>query len=125
MALVTVFNLLLFSFLQGNVRGATAVTTSQLPALQRSGKFVIYDLNKPDVFSKGHIAGSENLALSDISADNKKLIKQKDNTVILVCQTGGESTKAAKALVALGFSKVNILKGGLISWQKENLPLST
>jgi len=28
-------------------------------------------------------------------------------------------------LVALGFTKVHPLKGGLIAWQKDNLPLVT
>lgn len=124
-ALVTVLNLLLFSFMQGTVRGATPVSALQMPALQRSGKSVIYDLNKPDQFAKGHIASAINLSLDEIKADNKKLLKHQDNTIILVCQSGGESIKAAKSLVALGFTKVHPLKGGLIAWQKDNLPLVT
>ncbi len=122
-ALVTVLNLLLLSFIQGSVRGATAVTPLGLPALQRSGKSVILDLNKPEHYAKGHIAGSINMQLPEFSADNKKLLKHKDSTVVLVCQTGGESLKGAKSLVKLGFTKVHPLKGGLIAWQKESLPL--
>ena len=124
-ALIVVLNLLLFSFLQGAVPGATAVSALEMPRLQRGGKSVIYDLNSADQFAKGHISGASNIALSDLSGDNKKLMKQKDKPVILVCQSGGQSTKAAKTLVGLGFSQVYFLKGGLIAWQKENLPLMT
>jgi rhodanese-related sulfurtransferase len=122
-ALVTVLNLLLFSFIQGSVRGAMPVSALQMPALQRAGKSVIYDLNKPDQYAKAHIAGSINIALDDLNSTNKAVLKQKDHTVVLVCQTGSESIKAAKRLVALGFTKVHPLKGGLVSWQKDNLPL--
>lgn len=122
-ALVTVLNLLLFSFMQGSVRGATAVTPLGLPALQRTSKSLIIDLNKPEQYAKGHIAGAINMPVVELTADNKKLLKHKDSTVVLVCQSGGESLKGAKSLVSLGFTKVHPLKGGLIAWQKENLPL--
>ncbi|MEO0368071.1 MAG: rhodanese-like domain-containing protein [Pseudomonadota bacterium] len=122
-AFMLLLNLLLFSFIQGKVKGASHVSVLEMPALQRNGKSVIYDVNSPEQFSKAHIAGALNLSMQDISGDNKKLVKNKDNTVIVVCQSGGESVKAAKGLVALGFNKVHMLKGGLISWQKENLPL--
>lgn len=122
-ALALVLNLLLFSFLQGTVRGASSVSVLEMPALQRTGKSVIYDVNTAKQYAIAHIAGSVNLDLKDITADNKSLLKHKDHTVILVCQSGTTSTKAAKALVGLGFSKVNTLKGGLLAWQKENMPL--
>lgn len=122
-ALVVVLNLLLFSFIQGAVPGAKSVSALELPGLQRSGKFVIFDVNPAAQFAKGHIAGAQNIALSDITADNKKIAKHKNSTVIITCQTGSQSAKAAKALVGLGFTKVHLLKGGIIAWQKENLPL--
>lgn len=122
---ITVLNLILFSFIQGSVKGASWVTAIQLPKLQRAGKSVIFDLNDAATFEKGHIAGATNLKIADISKENKKLLKHKNDTTILVCQNGSESQKAARGLVALGFSNINMLKGGLFAWQKENLPLVT
>lgn len=124
-AFVVVANLLLLSFLQANVKGAHMVSALELPKLQRGGKSVIIDVNEQGQFSQAHIPEAENFSLADITADNKALLAHKDKTVIVVCQTGSRSTKAARALVALGFTDVHVLRGGLMNWTKENLPVST
>jgi len=123
-ALAVVFNLLLFSVLQGSVRGANNVSALEMPALQRKGKSLIVDVNKAEHYAASHIPNSVNVPLEDLSADHKKLGKHKDSTIIVCCQTGSRSTKAAKKLLELGFSNVNILSGGLVAWSKENLPLT-
>ncbi len=124
-ALAIVFNLLLLSILQSSVRGANNVSALEMPALQRKGKSIIIDVNKPEHYDASHIPNSVNFPLEGLNADDKRLLKHKESTVILSCQTGSRSAKAAKQLLSLGFSNVNILNGGLMAWQKENLPLTS
>ena len=124
LALAVVFNLLLLSILQGSVKGANKVSALEMPALQRKGKSVIIDVNSAEQYAGSHIPKSVNFALTNLNAENKDLLKHKDSTVILVCQTGGQSIKAAKSLLELGFNNINILNGGLVSWAKENMPLT-
>ncbi|GAA6136766.1 hypothetical protein NBRC116583_05130 [Arenicella sp. 4NH20-0111] len=124
-AWAVLFNLVIFSFLRGGVSGANFVSALELPALQRGGKSIVIDVNKPDQFSVSHIPKSINVPLEDFEDSNKDLLKSKDKTVILTCHTGGRSQSAAKKLVAMGFSNVNILRGGLIAWTKENLPVAS
>lgn len=121
----TIVMLLVFSFLNSSVKGANTVSVLEMPALQRKGKSVIIDVNKSDHFASTHIPKSVNFPLEELNADNSALMKHKDKTTILVCQTGSRSTNAAKKLVELGFTNVNILRGGLISWTKENLPIES
>ena len=123
--LAIVFNLLLLSVLQGTVKGANKVSALEMPALQRKGKSVIMDVNKAEHYAASHIPNSINFPLEDLSSENKSLLKHKDSTVIVSCQTGSRSTKAAKQLLTLGFTNVNILSGGLVGWSKENLPLTS
>jgi len=123
-AFVVVANLLVISMLQANVKGAHSVSALELPQLQRDGKAVIIDVNDTAQFAQSHIPDAENFLLNDINANNKALLKYKDKTTIVVCQTGGRSTKAAKALLALGFTDVHMLRGGMTSWTKENLPVT-
>jgi len=111
--------------MQGNVAGAKTVSALEMPQLQRDKKSLIIDVNLADHFASQHIPKSQNFPLEDLSADNKELLKHKDKTTVLVCQTGSRSTKAAKKLLALGFSNVNILRGGLVGWTKENLPVTS
>ena len=124
-AFVIVANLWIWSFLQGSVKGVGSVSALSLPALQRGGKSVIIDVNTPESFAKGHIPDAINVPVADINADNKALMKHRDSTVIIVCQSGNQSSKAARSLLSLGFEKLHILNGGLVSWNKENLPLES
>jgi len=121
---VVVFNLLILSIIQGRVKGAKMISALEMPRLQRNDDSVIIDVNTAKDFAGSHIPESLNIQLDELNADNKNLLKHKDDTVIIVCQVGSRSAKAAKKLLELGFSNVNILSGGLVSWTKENLPVT-
>lgn len=123
-AWVIVLNLLLLSIMQNVVKGANTVSALQLPQLQRDGKSVIIDVNEAKDFSIRHLPDAINIPLADINSENSGLMKHKDSTTIVVCETGSRSNKAAKKLLSLGFSNVNILRGGILSWTKENLPVA-
>jgi rhodanese-related sulfurtransferase len=124
-AFAIVFNLLLMSIMQGHVQGANMVSALEMPQLQRSGKSVVLDVNTSANFAAQHIPNASTIPWEDISAENKELLKHKKSTTIVVCQSGSRSAKAAKKLVALGFDNVNILRGGLMGWTKENLPVAS
>lgn len=121
-AWAVLFNLVVLSYIRGGVTGANHVSVLEMPALQRNGKSIVIDVNKSEQYASSHIPKAVNIPLEDISESNKELIKNKEKTVILSCQSGSRSQAAAKQLVALGFSNVNILRGGLMAWTKENLP---
>lgn len=124
-ALIVVLNLLVLSLFQGRVNGVNTVSALEMPQLQRNDNCVILDVNTSADFEKSHIPNSINFQIDDLSTDNKNLLKHKDDTTVLVCQSGTRSVKAAKKLVELGFSNVTILRGGLMSWTKENLPVTS
>ncbi len=124
-AWAVLFNLLVFSYIRGSVSGANQVSALEMPALQRSGKSIIIDVNKAEHYAVSHIPQAINIPLEDIGNDNSALLKHKDKTVILACQSGSRSQNAAKKLIALGFSNINILRGGLMAWTKENLPIES
>lgn len=124
-AWAVLFNLLVFSYIRGGVSGANQVSALEMPALQRGGKSIIIDVNKSEHYAVSHIPQAVNIPLEDIGDGNSALLKHKNKTVILACQSGNRSQNAAKQLVALGFSNVNILRGGLMAWTKENLPIES
>lgn len=123
-AFVIVANLWVWSFLQSKVKGVGTVSALGLPALQRGGNSVIIDVNDESQFNTAHLPDAINMPLGDLNADNKALMKLQDKRVILVCQTGSRSSGAARKLLSLGFKDIHILGGGLMSWTKENLPVS-
>lgn len=124
-ALIVIFNLLILSIVQGRVKGASMISALEMPRLQRDPNAIIIDVNSAKDFALSHIPDSVNFQLDDLTADNKGLLKHKDNPTILVCQSGSRSVTAAKKLISLEFSNVTILNGGLIAWTKENLPITS
>ncbi|NND81017.1 MAG: rhodanese-like domain-containing protein [Gammaproteobacteria bacterium] len=124
-AFVVVANLLLWSYMQGSVKGVAFVSALEMPQLQRGGRSVIVDVNEPAQYAQSHIPAALNFPVSSLTADNNELLRHKDKTCIIVCQSGSRSAKAARTLQTLGFKDLHILRGGLMSWTKENLPVSS
>lgn len=121
---IVLANLLAFSFFQDRVKGVGSIGALELPRLQRGGNYTILDVNGADTYGSSHIPDAINFPMESLNADNAALVKLKDKTTIIVCQTGGKSNKAAKLLLGLGFSDLHVLRGGLMGWTKENLPVT-
>jgi rhodanese-related sulfurtransferase len=84
---------------------------------------VIIDVRTPGEFESGHIQNAININVfdSNFKAQIEKL--DKNEKVYVYCKIGSRSNKAAKILTESGFSQVYDLNGGIMSWQRANLPL--
>lgn len=49
--------------------------------------------------------------------------KPRDQSVVLLCETGSRSAIGASLLAAAGFTDVTNLTGGIVAWRREGLPL--
>jgi len=103
--------------------GAKMVSPLQLPQIQSRESAIVVDVNEPEAYKKGHIAQSINLPVSKINDSLGKLKKNKGKPIIITCETGANSSKAATVLRKNAFTDLYILSGGLTAWKKENLPL--
>ena len=63
---------------------------------------------------------SEKIAKNDFAS----LEKSKDKPIIVVCTAGISASKVANQLLKAGFSKVNLLKGGMNAWVNAGLPVA-
>ena len=48
----------------------------------------------------------------------------KETPIILVCRTGMSSKKSGNSLIKLGYLDVNLVGGGMMSWEGNGMPLS-
>lgn len=97
----------------------------ELTQLVNSGA-VLVDVRSDKSFRDGHIAGARRCDLADVEATlaTSKSGAAKDDAVVLYCESGSASDKAAEKLALAGYRKVATLRGGIATWRTENLPLA-
>lgn len=71
----------------------------------------------------GHIHGSLLVPLRELPQRAGDLNAYKDRPIIVVCRAGVRSTTAAGILHGLGFERVANLKGGMLDWNEQGLPV--
>jgi rhodanese-related sulfurtransferase len=103
--------------------GGPSVSAAQATQLINREDALVIDVRDPGEYGTGHIIGAKNVPLSRIDAGSEIAAKRKEKPVIVYCDNGSRSSKAASALRAQGFSKVVNLSGGLAAWQQAGLPL--
>jgi rhodanese-related sulfurtransferase len=97
-------------------RGVRHLTTADLKnELQDKDKLFI-DVRTKGEFNKRNIEGFQNIPLYELPYKTKELTSNKE--IVLICQSGMRSNKAAKLLRRKGFNKVANVKGGMRAWSK-------
>lgn len=84
----------------------------------------LLDVRETDEFrgELGHIAGSDLVPLRSLEARLPTL--SRDRPVVTVCRSGGRSGQAAVLLRSKGFARVASLRGGLLEWRRQGLPVA-
>lgn len=83
----------------------------------------VVDIRAPGDFGKGHLIGARNIPAAELDARVTELDKFKDQPMLICCDAGQTSQKAANVLIKHGFKAVHTMKGGIRAWQNEHLPL--
>ncbi len=86
---------------------------------------VIVDVREDSEYQSGYIPDSIHIPLSTLKSRVDELNKYKDKHIILACRSGSRSGRACSILKKHGFEKVHNLNGGIMAWEKENLPMKT
>jgi rhodanese-related sulfurtransferase len=102
--------------------GATNVSVADAVRLINKGALVV-DVRKPEEFAAGHIVNARNVALDKLQQGDDTLGKKKDKILLTVCDTGASAGRAAGLLRQAGYENSFSIKGGLVGWRAENLPV--
>jgi rhodanese-related sulfurtransferase len=84
---------------------------------------MVIDVCEPDEFARGHVIGAKNLPLGQLEDKLTQVVKNKSTQVVMVCQVGARSARAANIARKLGFENVHSLAGGLKAWQAASMPV--
>ena len=78
-------------------------------------KFLLFDVRSPEEYSGGHIAHSISIQLQSVASSVSRYTSSKDSEIVVYCQSGARSGRAAGTLAEMGYTNVKNL-GGISSW---------
>jgi len=123
----TMFNftlVLLFTFLASAMVGQTVQTVepSGVEKMVKNGAIFV-DVREPSELKElaYNVEGAKNIPLSQFRERMGEM--PKDKKIILACRSGARSMRAAKMLIANGYTHVYNMNGGIIAWQQQGQPV--
>ena len=102
-----------------------SVSASDFATKNKADSVQLVDVRTPQEYAEGHIDGALNINVQ--SDDFQQIVDKelsKDFTILVYCRSGRRSMDAAEILTKLGYKVVN-LKGGIIEWKEDGLPVTT
>jgi rhodanese-related sulfurtransferase len=89
-----------------------------LKRMNQGERLNLIDVRTPNEYKTGHIPGALSIPLSTISEnDHSGLGLDKDDEIIVYCQGGIRSRRAARILILMGYRNVKDM-GGILDWTK-------
>jgi len=85
---------------------------------------LVLDIREDKEYQSGHIKDSIHIPLSALKSRVSELDKYKEKNIILGCRSGSRSGRACGILKKSGFEKIHNLRGGVLAWENENLPMN-
>jgi rhodanese-related sulfurtransferase len=104
-------------------RGRGGLSAAAATQLINRRNAVVVDLRPAADFANGHLPSARHVEFAELQAKVGQLVKNKSNPVLLVCQTGQQSNKAARVVRDAGYAEVHVLDGGVNAWQKAGMPV--
>src|SRR5690606_18865242 len=100
------------------------LTPQQALARMRAGA-VLVDVREAHERELGMAEGALGIARGELESAPADALPDTDAEVLLICQAGGRSLQAARALCAAGYRRIASVEGGTMRWQAEALPMCT
>ncbi len=98
---------------------AETISVQQLQELMRSDRmFALLDVREWGEFTLGQILGARHLARGSLEKYLPFLIPHRGAALVLMCDDGKRSARAAGTARQLGYAQVQVLAGGLAEWRR-------
>jgi len=115
--------MLLWSIFGNRIRGIKEVDCTAALQLINHKNALVLDVREDDEYKSGHVLNSTLIPIGKLSQRIGELEKYKDQPIVVICRSGNRSGMACAMLGKQGFTQAYNLAGGVIAWQKANLPL--
>lgn len=100
---------------------STEAPTVDLDASEALKDGMILDVREPSEFAQGHIPGAKNIPQAELATRLDEL--PRDRQLVIVCQVGARSQRAAQFLRQVGYGQAVSGRGGTDAWVASGGPL--
>lgn len=123
--LIAIFSgaMLFWSVFGNRIRGIKDVDCVAATQLINHKNALVLDVREESEYKAGHLLNARLIPLGKLRERIGELGKYREQPVVVVCRSGNRSGTACAMLNKQGFSQTYNLAGGVIAWQKANLPL--
>ncbi len=109
------------NFTTTDINPIKLIDSQELQQLCDRDSVLLIDVREPVENKEEKIAGSILLPLSRF--DPSQIPNLTNKKLVLYCRSSNRSAQAAQKLIAAGYSEVTHLKGGLLAWKEQGMPL--
>lgn len=114
--------MLAWSFVGSKLSGIEQADTLKATRLYNNDALVL-DVREDKEYASGHIPKAKHIPLAKLSSRIQELDKHKNKPVLVTCRSGQRSARACGMLKKAGFETVFNQEGGIIAWERANLPV--
>ncbi len=105
-----------------NRRNGQTVSTAEATTMINRQNALVLDIRDKADFKAGHLVNAVNIPYASRAQRMSELDKERERPIVLVCKTGQTVSMAGKMLREKGFNAVR-MKGGMMEWNSQNLPV--
>jgi molybdopterin/thiamine biosynthesis adenylyltransferase/rhodanese-related sulfurtransferase len=80
------------------------------------------DVRERDEWDEGHLPGAIHIPRGSLESRIETALPNREQPIVLYCQSGARSAFATKTLEQLGYTNVINLAGGITDWKRNGLP---
>ena len=105
---------------------ASSISASGLADLWKAGKRVdLIDVRSPIEYRELHVVGARNIPLDELDpmALMQARIGSRQETVYVICRSGGRGKQACEKFLAAGYANVANVEGGTLACEQAGLPV--
>jgi len=102
---------------------AEQLVEAQAAAGMQSKGALLLDIRDPDDYQESHAPGSQNIPFGRLSRRLAELEPYKGKDIIVIDHSGVRAPRALELLQKAGFTRVFVVKGGIVEWRAAKLPV--
>jgi rhodanese-related sulfurtransferase len=115
--------MLVWSFIGSKLSGVDEADTLKATRLYNDDALVL-DVREEKEYAAGHIPKARLIPLGQLASRMQELDKFKSRPILVTCRSGHRSARACGMLTKAGFETVYNQAGGIIAWERANLPVA-